>query len=181
MRFLAIALFAGGSLSATLLPTFSLEDLVNKSDRIVSGRIVKTWISWDARHSAIWTRYQLQVDEVISGLGSKHDEIIVSEPGGTLDGEEMRVADAVRYDVGDKVILFLRHFSTGEWRTVGWSQGKFIIDSAGTIRTAGANGANVLASPGAGRGTPLRSLDGLPASQVRQKVRAILAPRGQAK
>ncbi len=123
---------------ATQSPSLSLNDLVTQSDQIVTGYVVRSWPAWGTERKFIWTNYEISVREVLKGPNSA--SIIVSEPGGELNGTASQVAGSVAYQPGEHVTLFLHQFPSGVRRTVGWSQGKFDIDPAGRIQPAGYEG-----------------------------------------
>ena len=131
----AVALCIAGVCLATQSQSLSLNDLVSQSDQIVTGYVVRSWPSWGTEHKFIWTKYEISVQEVLKGPRSS--SIVVSEPGGELNGQASQVAGSVPYQPGEHVTLFLRQFPSGVRRTVGWSQGKFNIDPAGRIQPAG--------------------------------------------
>ncbi len=129
------AFCVAGVCSATQTSPLSLSQLVAQSDQIVTGYVVRSWPAWGTEHKFIWTKYEISVQEVLKG--ARASSIVVSEPGGELNGEASHVAGSVSYTPGEHVTLFLRQFPSGVRRTVGWSQGKFDIDPAGRIQSAG--------------------------------------------
>ena len=166
-----IFLFAAALLCrGTSVPAVSFEELIRKSDRIITGDVVKSTTSWGSEHKYIWTRYEIAVSEVLKGSAGK--SVMVSEPGGALDGVQMRVAGAVRYKTGERVTLFLKAYGADN-RTVGWSQGKFSIDANGRVHPVVLTGAEKVG--GAPASTPLQRLDGIRLSELRERVRAINA------
>jgi hypothetical protein len=135
LRLVALACVAG-LCTATIIKEVSFQDLVASSDQIVAGRVTKSWTSWGSEHKFIWTRYEIAVDDVIAGPQSR--SVTVSEPGGVLDGKAMSVESAVRYTIGEHVVLFLHQFPSGDKRTVGWSQGKLTLDEGNRVHAPGA-------------------------------------------
>ena len=119
-------------LSAALIPAFSLEDLSERSKSIVEGTVLRSWFAWDAKHSHIWTHYEVQVAEWIRGAGGR--SIIVSEPGGSLDGLNQQVSGVVHYQPGEHVVLFVYATPIGFLRATGGGQGKLTIAPDGRIR-----------------------------------------------
>jgi hypothetical protein len=162
LSFVATACFAG-LCTATSVKEVSFEDLVASSDQIVSGRVTRSWTSWGSEHKFIWTRYEVAVDDVMAG--PQTSSVVVSEPGGVLDGKAMTVESAVRYAIGENVVLFLHQFPSGDKRTVGWSQGKFTVDGDHRVH---ANGARIAA------------FNGITYTELRQRV-AALSQRSVAK
>lgn len=153
---------------ATSIPAISFEELTSKSDRIVTGRVINSTTSWGSEHKYIWTRYEISVGEVLKGTAGK--TVIVSEPGGKLDGKQMRVAGAVIYTPGERVALFLKSYGADS-RTVGWAQGKFSIDSNDRVHPSTFGGTQTVGRTGAS--TPLSRLDGMGLIDFRNRVRAV--------
>jgi hypothetical protein len=145
-----------GLCTATIIKEVSFGELVASSSQIVSGHVTRSWTSWGSEHKFIWTRYEIAVDDVIAG--PRGSTVVVSEPGGVLDGQAMSVESAVRFTAGEHVVLFLHQFPSGDKRTVGWSQGKFTVDEGGFVH---ANGARVA------------SLNGITYSELRRRVAAL--------
>ena len=120
---------------ATQTISLSLNDLVAQSDEIVTGYVVRSWPAWGSERKFIWTKYEISVQEVLKGPHSK--TVVISEPGGEMDGTASQVSGSVPYQAGEHVTLFLHQFPSGIRRTVGWSQGKFDIDPAGHVQPGG--------------------------------------------
>src|SRR5579884_811424 len=76
--------------AAAVMPRLSLEDLVARSEIIAQARVGNSWSAWDANHKYIWTHYQMQVTDAIRGSAQT---VVVSEPGGTLDGVSQGFSD----------------------------------------------------------------------------------------
>jgi hypothetical protein len=126
----AALLFAAPS-AATLVPRLSLEELVHSSDVIVHGRIARSWIAWDQDRKLIWTHYSLEIHDPLKLSGPQ--QIVVSEPGGILDGIGMQVSGATSFVQGEEVIVFLHRTPSGYLRMTGWGQGKYsVATDAGT-------------------------------------------------
>jgi len=129
---LTAALFAlAGGLSAATIPQMELSEVVERSPRIVQGRIVRTWAAWDAAHKAIWTHAEVEVARDLRGNAGK--TITISELGGVVDGIEMRAPGAPKLRDGEEVVVFSYATPGGLWRLRGWGQGKYRVerDAAG--------------------------------------------------
>ena len=98
---LLLFVFGAPAIEATIVPTVSFHEMVGQSSQIVTGHVVGSTTSWGAEHKYIWTRYEIAVDRVIKGKPQK--TVIVSEPGGSLNGTTMRIAGAVTYRPGEHV------------------------------------------------------------------------------
>jgi hypothetical protein len=182
---LALALLLGaGSLQATLVPRMSLEEVVDASESIVQGTVVRTWSAWDEGRKYIWTHYEIQVADKLKG--SVPGTFVVSEPGGVVDETELQSAGTPQYVVGEEVVLFAERTPLGYLRTCGWGQGKFRItraplDGKVTVRT-GAKGIELVERPAAGesksKGTPLGEMNGLDLERFKTRVRELVLQRG---
>ena len=144
--------------AASSLPRLSLESLIQQSDTIVEGRVVRKWAAMDSENKFIWTHYELAVSAAHKGKAGS--TVIFSEPGGVAGGMQQAVADAVRYEVGDSVFIFLQRMPNGYLRTTGWAQGKYTVDRAGRVHAAASL---------AGGSHPL---DGIAASDLAARVTA---------
>jgi hypothetical protein len=166
LSLVALACFAG-LCTGTIIKEVGFEDLVASSNQIVAGHVTRSWTSWGSDHKFIWTRYEVAVDDVLAGPQNSNasSTVVVSEPGGVLDGKAMSVESAVRYTTGEHVVLFLHQFPSGDKRTVGWSQGKFTIDAGDRVQTNGAR---------------MASLNGITYTELRQRI-AALSQRSAAK
>lgn len=172
------------SLPATLVPRMSLEEIVDASESIVHGTVVKTWPAWDDDHKYIWTHYEVQVADHLKGVPSA--TIVISEPGGTVGDTALQVAGAPRYETGEEVVLFVARTPLGYLRTCGWGQGKFRVVRSGqsgkaTVR-AGAKGMQLVERPSGEqntltKGTPLGAVDGLELDQFKARVRQLVEQR----
>jgi hypothetical protein len=162
--------------SATIVPSMSFEELVASSDQIVSGTVVRAYTSWGPEHRLIWTRYEIRVGDTIKG--ARQDTVVVSEPGGSLAGQGMRVDGAVPYETGEHVTLFLHRYPSGDERTVGWAQGKFTTDANGRVHPGSAGGRLELnVKAGSPRATPLVQLNGITAGELRRRILTASAGR----
>jgi len=165
----------------TLVPRMTLEQMAEESHRILHGTVVRVWSGWDAGRQVIWTHAAVRLHETLKGEPA--EEIVVSEPGGEVGGMEMRVAGAPRFEPGEELVLFTTKTPIGYLRTCGWGQGKFIVqEEGGAKKVAGPvlRGVSLVAPSGKGRGaerqaaSPLQSLDGLPLSEFKLRIRRLL-------
>lgn len=107
-----------------LVEKLTLDDLAARSNLVVLGEVVDIVYQKDANGS-IYTLATLSVRQTLKGETIK--EVVVSSPGGKLDGEIMRVGDAPNFQLGESAIVFLEK-GYGIYRVIGGFQGKFIID-----------------------------------------------------
>ena len=178
-RLLALFSFAWMA-SATLVPRLSLEELVASSEVIVEGRVVESHAAWDANHRYIWTHYRIRIADLVKG--GRSAEVVVSEPGGSLDGENQRIADTVSYAPGEDVVLFASRTPIGYLRTTGWSQGKYQVREgkvqaarSGITLVRPAPSAQSNAARSAAPATDPGTLNGMAVSEFKARIRSLLA------
>src|ERR1051325_6891942 len=121
-----LALFPVARAKATIISTLSFEQLADASEMVVSGEITRAWTAWDASHKYIWTHYELSV--AAAQKGAPGSTIEIAEPGGELDGTIITIAGSVRYQAGERVVVFLARMPNGFLRTTGWAQGRYTLD-----------------------------------------------------
>ncbi len=174
-RLLGIAILLGAAvapLSATLVERLTLEQLADRSERIVHGRCLRTWSAWDADHQAIWTHCEVEVADPLKGGAAK--TVVVSEPGGVVDGVEMTIEGVSRFERGEEMVLFLYRVPNGLWRTRGLGQGKFRVAGGQVHATVEGLSLPGPVRPPAARSTDLRRLDGLSLDRFKAAIRGVL-------
>lgn len=180
-------LLAAETLRGTQVPRMSLEEVVDASESIVHGTVVRTWSAWDDDRKYIWTHYEVEIVDDLKGAVS--GALVVSEPGGTVGETVLQVAGAPRYEVGDEVVLFAQRTPLGYLRTCGWGQGKFRVERAGKGAEAtvhgGTKGVQLVNRPAARLSTtrdrtPLAAVHGLDLEQFKTRVREMVAKRSAA-
>jgi hypothetical protein len=158
---------------AALVPALSLEELIDQSEIIVHGRVTRSWAAWDSGHKYIWTHYLISVIDPIRGNPAA--SVVVSEPGGMLDGMGMTVSGALDYAVGEEAIVFLYRTPIGYLRATGLGQGKYTVTSERRVR-ANLKGLE-LVKHGASRGVALSTLEGLSVSDFKVRIREAVRSR----
>jgi hypothetical protein len=109
-----------------------LDQLVDGSECIIQGRVLRSWSAWDPPHHFIWTHVEVLVHERWKdSASSAHPTVVLSEPGGTVSGLTMQVAGAAAYHVGEDLVVFLYRTPVGYLRAIGNGQGKFTITQVG--------------------------------------------------
>lgn len=112
---------------AAVMPRYTLNELATHSETIVEGRITRAWTAWDSKHKYIWTHYEVQAAEFLKGAPSR--TVVVSEPGGSIDGARQLFSGQVPYSPGEHVVLFLYRTPAGYFRTRGGLQGKIALQN----------------------------------------------------
>lgn len=162
----------------------SLEDIVDASESIIHGTVLRSWSAWDEGHQYIWTHYEVQVADRLKG--GPPGTLVISEPGGIVGETALQIAGTPQYEVGEEVVLFAERTPLGYLRTCGWGQGKFRVDrtaarNAATVR-AGARGIQLVERSPAGeskslKATPLGEVNGLDLEQFKDRVRQVIQQR----
>jgi hypothetical protein len=158
---------------AAVAPRITAEELASQSERIVRGQVARSRSAWDSEHKYIWTHYEVSVTEMLRGPHAA--TITVSEPGGSLDGVNMRTSGTLPFAVGEDTILFLYKTPIGYWRAVGGPQGKFAVSAQGRVRGDSHGVAYAEPVGGTRPGTPLATFEGIPASEFLARVRRVAA------
>ena len=175
------------AVESTLVPRLTLEQLTAASAYIVVGQVMRSWPAWDTAHQFIWTHYELQVREHWKTEALPAARIVVSEPGGTINGVTMRIAGALPFESGEEVFLFLYRTPVGYLRATGGGQGKYTIERTDSgERRVRANLAQVeLVEPvrnaavGANSATRIENFDGLRLSELKTKLRPLMERQAQ--
>ncbi|MBI3665644.1 MAG: hypothetical protein HY236_05355 [Acidobacteria bacterium] len=160
----------------------SLEDLSDRSDLIVQARCVRTWAAWDAQKQIIWTHAELELQAGLKGAPSQR--IVVSEPGGMVDGIGVLVEGVPHYQAGEEVVVFLYRTPGGLLRTRGLGQGKFTVfadRTTGALAVRNNAGRLGLVSPQGAepRGIQREELDGMGLEKFLGIVRGLVAARSE--
>ncbi len=128
-----LALLVTPTVYGTQTLRMSFEQIVAGSDAIVHGTVARSWTAWDETHRSIWTHYEIAVADTLKG--EPGPKIVVSEPGGELDGVHMQIVGTPVYEVGEEVVLFAAPTPIGYLRTCGWGQGRFAVRSERGVKT----------------------------------------------
>jgi hypothetical protein len=100
----------------------SLRDLCAGATRIVVGQVTHLRPEWEG--NLIVTRVHLSVESDLKGGG---DAVAVFKvPGGNVGKVGLRVSEAPRFQVGERVVVFLRP-GVCPCDVYGWHQGKLTV------------------------------------------------------
>src|SRR5688572_20234570 len=122
---LALTLIVSFQALSTTVEKFTLDDLVEKSGRIVVGKCISRESRWNDRNTLILTTARFAVSERLKG--SSDGFVNVVTVGGTLDGITQTVSGMPVFEPEEAVLLFLEASKNGDWQPLGLSQGKFRI------------------------------------------------------
>jgi hypothetical protein len=106
-------------------PTF--DQLVTDAEMIFEGTVSSMRSEWtgEGRDRHIVTYVTFKVEDSIKGAPGA--ETTLRMFGGTVDGQTIEVADAPRFKVGDRDILFVEHNGTQFIPLVGIMHGRFHV------------------------------------------------------
>jgi len=122
-----LALLAGPARGATVL-RLSFEELTERSDAVVRGRVVGSTPKMNAAAGRISTFTEVQVIEAIKGAPGKR--VTVQQPGGVVGGIGQSVAGAAKFAPGEEVVLFLARApdDASVFQVLGMSAGKVRLE-----------------------------------------------------
>jgi len=136
-----------GPAHAATVEALDLPALVQRAELIVIGQARERQSRWGHRGKLIVTDISIRVDEALKGDLSPDSDVIVTRMGGQMDGLGLKVPGSATFRLGESAVVFLsRHPATGEWRTVGMSQGMLPVDLQDGVRTVrpGGHGAALM-------------------------------------
>jgi len=122
---LSLMVFTRFPLLSTTVEKFTLDDLVQKSGRIIVGKCISRESRWNDRNTLILTTARFAVSEPLKG--SSDGFVNVVTVGGTLDGITQTVSGMPVFEPEEEVLLFLEPSKNSHWQPLGLSQGKFRI------------------------------------------------------
>jgi hypothetical protein len=122
---LALGLVRPGIATTVIPPSF--DDLVDQSDVIFQGTATQVKSEWVGEGSErhIMTYVTFTVEDALKGNPGR--TYTLRTFGGTVDGETMAVADAPKFEVGNKDILFVQNNGSQVVPLVGIMHGRFRI------------------------------------------------------
>lgn len=118
----------------TVITGYDTRGLVEAADVVVQGRVIEARSRWDAAHRRILTESRVRVDAPWKGAPTR--EVLVRQPGGSVDGIGMRVFGESLLREGSEVVLFLAEIPRQPglrlaYRVVGMAMGKREVVRAG--------------------------------------------------
>ena len=136
LRVCLITLWGGliaGVHATTVIPP-SFDQLVGDAELIFEGTVSSTQSQWlgQGAERVIVTYVTFDVQESIKGAAE--GRYIIRMLGGTIDGETAEVADAPRFKVGDRDILFVEHNGSQFVPLVGIMHGRFHVQKEASGR-----------------------------------------------
>ena len=177
---IALALFSLSTARATSVIPPSFDELVAEAEVIFQGRVTDVRSQWagEGGQRHILTYVTFSVEDALKGTPGQSYTIRML--GGTIAGETMEVADAPRFQVGDRDILFVEHNGSQFIPLVGIMHGRFHLhrDQGGNelVRTNEGHPVVDLAKLGHGE-QPAAAGNGMSVAEFKSAVRAKLDAR----
>ena len=125
----------GEGVTLGLMLELTLEELVAHGDWIVVGTVTGKESQWTADHSRIYTSVTVSVEEWVKG-GPGENEIVITTPGGEVEGIGEWTEGAAGFQEGERVLVYLQLNDDGTANVVGGWQGKFVIENGNIIGSA---------------------------------------------
>lgn len=122
-----ISLVLPARATTVIPPTF--DELVTKAEMIFEGTVTGTRSEWTGEGSNrhIVTYVTFKVEDTIKGAASA--EYTIRMFGGTVGDQTIEVADAPKFKVGDRDILFVEHNGSQFIPLVGIMHGRFHVQT----------------------------------------------------
>jgi hypothetical protein len=146
LRSLLLILCAGlavASVRATTVVPPTFDQLVRDAELIFQGTVTEARSEWVGQGTdrEIVTYVTFEIEDAIKGAPGKSYTIRML--GGAIDGETREVADAPRFKMADRDIIFVEHNGTQFVPLVGIMHGRFHVqtDASGREIVAKDNGA----------------------------------------
>lgn len=117
------------TVSATTIQALNIEQRTTRSDRIVVANVVSVHYQKAANAHRIYTITTLRVVTSIKGTAQKDMHLVVRQIGGKVGEWSQHVPGDARFEVGQEVLVFLRHDQKDDLHfLVGMAQGKIDIN-----------------------------------------------------
>lgn len=120
---LLAALVATPPASATVLQPLDVDTLAGFSQAVVHARVLSTHVEWNDAVTMPITIIELEILEVLDGSVGPRARLLVTTPGGAIDGIALDYAGRPRFTPGTETVVFLTEPRTGSFIPVGLVQG----------------------------------------------------------
>jgi hypothetical protein len=114
--------------NATMVKRLSEDDMTNQAKTIVTGRVLATKSEWNEERTKIYTYITISTQTFLKG-DDQPQEMVIKKLGGEVGDIGMLVEGTSVFEEGEEVLLFLRKGRKGFHRILGFSQGKFSIET----------------------------------------------------
>lgn len=110
---------------ATTIVHHTPADLARESTLVVQGTVVAVTPAWNADRTRIFTEIDVAVGA--THKGSTVSSVRVVQLGGVVEPYRMTVSGALRWRVGEEVLLFVEPADLDRYRITGFNQGRFDV------------------------------------------------------
>lgn len=142
MRYVArLTLILGflNSLNATTLIKQSLEEIVNRADLVIKGRVINVETVLEASSTGMdfeenipFQYITIEIDDVLkSKLEDTPNEVVIRQMGGTVEDKTLKIDGFAEFSEDQDVVLSLNLTKSGYFYVVGAVQGKYDLDGRG--------------------------------------------------
>ena len=113
--------------SSAITRTLSIAELTTRSDVILLGTVSFIASDWNPNRTAIETRVDLKVEEILKGTVDQA-KISFYQLGGAVGGTASSLGEAAAFVEGERVAVFLFKSDRERLQLVGFFQGKFSVE-----------------------------------------------------
>lgn len=127
LRSLLLLMVCAVAANATTVVPMSVEELTRAASDVVEAHALRSWSSWNAQHTLIYTYTSFEVMKKLKGVAP--ELVTVKQVGGTADGYTQKVSGVRHFQDGEDDLLFLRPSvaADGTLVVVGLMQGNFRV------------------------------------------------------
>jgi hypothetical protein len=128
--FLVFLCLCATPVRATVLQRLDLDTLTRHAEVVVHATVREVFTHHAPGSRAIVTTTTLDVRSLLKGDPRTVPlrGLRLTQPGGTLDGQVVRIPGVPVFAVGQEVVLFLQRLPDGRWGVVGYEQGRFSVE-----------------------------------------------------
>ncbi|MEW6729930.1 MAG: DUF4214 domain-containing protein [Acidobacteriota bacterium] len=123
---LTTLLFLAKPNMATTAVMLEDEQLIVNSRIILIGEVRYIKPQWDNNHQNIFTYVKIDISQVLKGE-VQNSYVVLKQLGGTIDEDSTIIFGTPRYQIGQRVLLFLNTWSDGTLRVAHLFQGKYDV------------------------------------------------------
>lgn len=153
----------------------SLAELTSTATSIVHGRATQSQAVWSPDRKRIYTEVTLEVDDRLKGKGS--GTTVVTIPGGQIGNIRYEVSDMPAIDEGEEVVVFVWQHPSGRNLVTGGSQGKLVVERAGSLSLAQVTGPFGLSDDAAGKTIEPGAQAAIGLDDLKTRIKTLVARR----
>jgi len=112
---------------ATTMIPLRIEELIDNSSLIIIGEVLSIEAYEDQNNGIIHREVSVIPLEILKGKVLPNTPIVVDVLGGTIGERTVKVPGSPEFEIGEKVLLFLRDYKDGKKWVRGLGQGKFSL------------------------------------------------------